>query len=101
MINDKELFFVVFFDSNTIRNFINQLVVAVYKFFAIDSTFRDSKIIDDTFFRIYLIHFFAMKAVENDKKMYKKTTNFVDANMINVNVILKMKFLIEINFLIN
>ena len=33
--------------------------------------------------------------------MFKKTTNFVDANMINVNVILKMKFLIEINFLIN
>ena len=42
-----------------------------------------------------------MKAVESDKKMYKKTTNFVNANMINVNVILKMKFLIEINFLMN
>ena len=42
-----------------------------------------------------------MKVVENDKKVYKKTTNFVDANMINVNVILKMKFLIEINFLMN
>ena len=101
MIDDKELPFIAFFDSNAIRNFINQLIVAVYKFSAIDSTSRDLKIIDDTFFRIYLIHSFAMKAVESDKKMYEKTTNFVDANMINVNVILKMKFLIEINFLIN
>ena len=42
-----------------------------------------------------------MKTVESDKKMYEETTNFVDANMIDVNVILKMKFLIEINFLIN
>ena len=42
-----------------------------------------------------------MKAIESDKKMYKKTTNFVDANIINANVILKIKFLIKINFLIN
>ena len=41
-----------------------------------------------------------MKTVENDQKCIKKT-NFVNANMINVNVILKIKFLTEINFLIN
>ena len=52
--------------------------------------FRDFKIINDTFFRIYLIHFFVMKIVKNDKKMYKKTTNFVNANMINA--IMRMWF---------
>ena len=88
-------------DSKTKRNYIAQKFAMQCDLFVVKAISRDVNIIDDIALKMFFIYIVNVTTKNNLKRTHEKQSFFIKMNIVNANVILKMKWLKKINFILN
>ena len=91
----------ILLDSKTRQNYIIQNLAMQHDLLAVKAIFRDVNIIDDTVLKMFFIYVANVTMKNNLKKTHKKQSFFIKTNIVDADVILRMKWLKKMNFILN
>ena len=91
----------VLLNSRTKRNYIIQNLAMQHDLFVVKAIFRDVNIIDDIVLKMFFIYVVNVTTKNNLKKTHEEQSFFIKTNIVDANVILKIKWLKKINFILN
>ena len=88
-------------DSESIHNFIFQFIIKKHNFVEIDIQSQDFGCFDNTTFNIYKFHNLNVDLINRQRVETRSQQKFLKIDMIDINLILKMLFLQNVNFIID
>ena len=91
----------ILLDSRTRRNYIVQNLTMQHDFFIVKAISRDVNIIDDTALKMFFIYVVNVTTKNSLKRTHEKQSFFIETNIVDADVILKMKWLKKVNFILN
>ena len=91
----------ILLNFETRRNYIIQNLAMQHDFFVVKAVSRDVNIIDDTALKMFFIYVVNVTTKNNLKKTHEKQSFFIKTNIVDADVILRMKWLKKINFILN
>ena len=88
-------------DSELIYNFIFQFKIKEHNFVEIDIQFSNFPCFDDAALKIYNFHNLNVDVIDQQNVKTRSQQKFLKTDMIDVDIILKMSFLQNVNFIID